>query len=69
MNRVMIMARSGYGPLNQKFEGVVMRVLVNKTTLGKASDHDVTMPLLQSMYDEFKELSKKNLKQRLVRVK
>lgn len=36
-----------------------MRVLVNKTTLGKASDHDVTMPLLQSMYDEFKELSKK----------
>lgn len=31
----------------------------NKTSLDKASTHDTTMPLLNSMYTEFKELSKK----------
>ncbi|NTV26558.1 MAG: hypothetical protein HGB01_10180 [Chlorobiaceae bacterium] len=29
------------------------------TTLDKAATHDTTMPLLNSMYSEFKELSKK----------
>lgn len=36
-----------------------MRISANKTTLAKTEDFDVTRPLLQSMYDEFKELSKK----------
>jgi hypothetical protein len=30
-----------------------------KTTAKKASTHDVTMPLLQAMFGEFKELAKK----------
>lgn len=30
-----------------------------KTTAKKASTHDVTMPLLNAMFDEFKELAKK----------
>lgn len=31
----------------------------NKTTIDRANTHDTTMPLLNSMYTEFKELSKK----------
>lgn len=36
-----------------------MRYSGHKTTLAKAESFEVTRPLLQSMYDEFKELSKK----------
>lgn len=31
----------------------------NKTSIDKADTHDTMMPLLNSMYEEFKELSKK----------
>lgn len=36
-----------------------MRSQIIKTTIEKAKIHDTTMPLLNSMYNEFKELSKK----------
>ncbi|MFH2102222.1 MAG: hypothetical protein ABIJ39_02540 [Chloroflexota bacterium] len=36
-----------------------MKIGHPKTTADKASTHDTTMPLLESMYSEFKELSKK----------
>lgn len=36
-----------------------MKQKTNFTSLEKARNHDVTMPLLQALYDEFKELSKK----------
>lgn len=36
-----------------------MRTQITKTTIEKAKTHDTTMPLLNSMYNEFKELSKK----------
>ncbi|MBU0801733.1 MAG: hypothetical protein KKB56_17585 [Gammaproteobacteria bacterium] len=36
-----------------------MRIPTERTTLARAESFDVTRPLLQSMYDEFKELSKK----------
>lgn len=36
-----------------------MRAIKAITTSDKAATHDTTMPLLDSMYSEFKELSKK----------
>ncbi len=40
-----------------------------ETTNIKASTHDTTMPLLNSVYDEFKELAKKSPRRRLVKIK
>jgi len=36
-----------------------MRSQIFKTSITKANTHDTTMPLLNSMYNEFKELAKK----------
>jgi len=36
-----------------------MKSKITKTTIEKTKNHDTTMPLLNSMYNEFKELSKK----------